>query len=176
MILRFILFLPVWLIGSFILPWPLVPIAVAMADEDGRLPVFFRWLETHDRVGWEGPLTEEATAKHMDNPKKALRRWLWRNRAYTLRYRMGMRLDENPDWKVTKVRGTETPRKIGPSYLYAEAEAGGKRYFEFQPGFGFYWLRIYFRIGWKVATMLDGHASGSSGIYTGISPRPGDFD
>lgn len=174
MLIRFLLSLPVWAVGTFILPWPLVPIAVAMADKDGRLPVFFRWLETHDNRGWQGPMSEPATAKHMDNPKKALRLWLWRNKAYTLRYRLG--IPWGADWEVTKFKGRVEPRKVGPSFFYAEVTANGKRYFEFQPSLGLYWLRLYLRIGWKLKPYLGGKDTGSAGVFTGITPRTDDWD
>ena len=191
MLARFILYLPVWFIGTFILTWPIVPVAVLLADKDGRLPRLFKWWETHDNLGWDGIYEESTVIDRFSYwlPKVGLwwaRRitlttWLWRNKAYTLRYNLGMRLDEY-GWTITKVRGREEHRKIGPSYLYVVGEANGKRFFEFQPSLGIYWLRvrpkielypirIYARIGWKLSGLLDGVNGGSSGIYTGITPR-----
>jgi len=58
--MRFLAYLPVYLIG-WILAWPLVPLAVMFGNANGRLPWVFRWLETHDALGWIGPATEHAT-------------------------------------------------------------------------------------------------------------------
>jgi hypothetical protein len=172
MLTRFILSLPVWLIGTFILTWPIVPVAVLLADKEGRLPRIFRWWETHDNLGYAGLDEEETVRKFTEKYGKRLGliRWLWRNKAYTLRYDLGMRLDDH-DWTITKIRGSEEHRKIGPSYLYVEGTANGKRFFEFLPSLGLYWIRIYARIGWKLSGLLDGVNGGSSGIYTGITPR-----
>jgi len=58
--MRFLAYIPVYLIG-WIMVWPLVPLAVMFSNADGRLPWVFRWLETHDALGWIGPATEHAT-------------------------------------------------------------------------------------------------------------------
>lgn len=173
MTLRFLACLPLWAVGTFIAPWILVPIAVARADENGRLPRWAWWLETHDNLGWDGPASEPATAKHMDNPKKALRLWLWRNKAYALRSWMGIPADAS--WEVTSFKGRAEPAKIGPSFFHMTVTANGRRYFELQPSLGLYWLRIYLRIGWKLQPYLHG-GGGSAGVYTGITPRTDDWD
>jgi hypothetical protein len=98
MLTRFLLSLPVWLIGTFILTWPVVPVAVLLADKEGRLPHIFRWWETHDNLGYAGLDEEETVRKFTEKYGKRLGliRWLWRNKAYTLRYDLGMRLDLLP--------------------------------------------------------------------------------
>lgn len=176
MILRFLLPIPVWFVGTFILPWVLVPVAVAFADKDGRLPRPFRWLETHDNLGFAGldtePDVQTFTAKW--GRRIGLVRWLWRNKAYTLRYRLGIPFHRPipVEWKVLSVRGAVKPQ--GVSCLWIVVEAGGKRYFELQPGYGWGGKRLYMRIGWKLyrLAMYPGdYPNGSTGMYTGITPR-----
>lgn len=185
MILRFLISLPVWFIGTMILPWPLVPIAVRFSDKYGRLPWVFRWLETHDNVGWNGPLSEAATAQFSDNPHKMLRRWLWRNKAYRLRYWLGIDYTDNTELNELRT----VPRKIinrklsegdwgfGLVYICVYDLVSGKFYFEFQPQIGLGKLKLYFRIGWKLKRIADGKSpKGSTGMYTGITPRTDDYD
>ncbi|KIC42253.1 hypothetical protein RA27_02390 [Ruegeria sp. ANG-R] len=188
MIIRFVCFLPLHIIGK-LLAWPLVPVAVIFADREGRLPYIVRWLETHDNVGWSGPLSEPATAAVVERwgQRAGLCRWLWRNRAYRLRYMMGIPLHhKDVDWSVLRTTGSyEAPRR-GWSFSYVEVEANGLRFFEFQPGYSFgvirVWrwtskeFRLYLRIGWKVKAMSRGRTRGSIGMFTGITPRSDDWD
>ena len=85
----FFFYLPIYTLAIW-LAYPLVPLAVWLADQEGRLPPLFRWLETHDNLGWKGPLSEPdvKTTYERYGPKIGLIRWLWRNKAYTLRYWM----------------------------------------------------------------------------------------
>lgn len=177
MLTRFLVLLPVWFFGTLVLPWLLVPIAVSrMKMATGRL-TFFRWLETHDNLGWPGPASEEATAQ-FGRTRKAMRRWLLRNKAYALRYKMGVPfIHEDVNWGLLRTKGREDPPIWGLSYYYVEIEANGKRYFELQPslclGPNF---RLYARIGWKVKRLGTGSPKGGTGIYTGITPRTDNRD
>ncbi len=180
MLIRFLFYLPCWFIGTFILPWPLVPIAVLLADKDGRLPKGLRWLETHDDLGF-GALDQEpaveAFAKKWGK-RIGLIRWLWRNKAYTLRYRMGIPMHtEKVSWRVVRQYG-DRPKRKGLSALWVSVEANGKRYFEFQPSLSFGSKgRVYFRIGWKLEPFIrNPNPSGSTGMFTGITPRLDDYD
>lgn len=170
----FWLYLPISVIGQ-LLAYPLVPVAVSMADSEGRLPKVFRWLETHDAPGWEGPLTEEATRKTTEEKgqKAGLRRWLWRNKAYTLRYWMRAKVTED----MPKIEsGVSVPAKWG--YSYWKGQIGD--YWEFQPRFGFGAFHLYMRLGWKMKPYFDSPSwpkdGTSAGIFTGFSVRSDDWD
>jgi hypothetical protein len=131
MLTRFILSLPVWFIGTFILTWPIVPVAVLLADKEGRLPRIFRWWETHDNLGYAGLDEEETVRKFTEKYGKRLGliRWLWRNKAYTLRYDLGMRLDDH-DWTITKVRvsGCASGRRHARSGQNVHARTRSRRH------------------------------------------------
>lgn len=183
MLLRFLAWLPIWIVGAMILPWPLVPIGAILADKDGRLPVYLRWLETHDNLGWHC-LTEEETLTrryHYWIPKVGdkwarkitLCTWLWRNKAYTLRSKMGPNMLEAKTWRVVWMGGTRSMPKVGPGLFLLIMEVDGKKYFELRPSFGVGFGQIYMRIGWKVYSAWDGHfnPAGPTGTYTGITPR-----
>ena len=170
----FWLYLPVTVI-SWLLAYPLVPLAVWLCNSEGRLPWLFRWLETHDAVGWYGPSTEEATRKTTERwgKKAGLIHYLWRNKAYTLRYWMRARV--TPDMPKLE-SGVSVPAKWG--YSYWKGQIGN--YWEFQPRFGFGKFHLYMRLGWKMKPYFDSTnwpKDGTSvGIYTGISVRSDDWD
>lgn len=170
----FFLYFPISLIGTF-LAYPLVPIAVIFADDEGRLPKIFRWLETHDALGWFGPSTEEATRKTTERfgKKAGLMHYLIRNKAYTLRYWMRAKVTE--DMKKTE-KGTSIPSRWGFSYWYGKV---GK-YWEFQPRIGFGKIHLYMRMGWKMKPYFDMQTwpkeGTSAGIFTGVSIRSDDWD
>lgn len=170
--MRFWIFLPVCVIG-WLLAYPLVPVAVLFADSSGRLPWIFRWLETHDALGWTGPATEEATRRTTARfgLRAGLWHYLWRNKAYTLRSWMRARISADMPrsesgpriparWGFSMWRG-----KIGP-------------YWEAQPRLGFGRFHLYLRLGWKLKPFFDGPGpyGASAGIYTGISIRSDDWD
>ena len=168
----FWIYLPIATLGS-VLAYPLVPVAVALVDKDGRLPRIFRWLETHDNLGWAGPLSEPATRGTTGTKGQlaGLRRWLWRNKAYTLRYWMRAKIEDD---MVRKESGVSIPKRWG--YSYWSGKIGP--YWEFQPRFGFGKFHLYMRLGWKLKPFFDspGPYALSAGIYTGISVRSDDWD
>ena len=73
------IFWPYLLISQIavLLAYPLVPVAVYWADQNGRLPRVFRWLETFDNLGWSGPLSEPATRQiyEIKGQMAGLRAW-----------------------------------------------------------------------------------------------------
>lgn len=165
----FFVYMPVWFIGV-LLAYPLVPIAVYFADEDGRLPWIFRWLETYDNPGWSGPQSEPATAKYK-NRRVGLWMWLWRNKAYRLRWWMRARVNMRMEMKE---KGTQIPPKWGFSYWYGKIGP----YFEFQPVLSLGFAHIYFRIGWKLKPFFgkEWPQLSSASMYTGITFRTDDWD
>lgn len=181
MMIRFFAFLPLWFVGTFIMTWPVVPVAVLFSDKNGRLPRLFRWWETHDDLGYAGldqePDVEEFAkkwGKHL-----GLIRWLYRNKAYTLRYKLGIPFhDPKPvSYQILCVKGQTTPRQRGFSWLWVVVVANGKRYFEFQPSYGFGSKVLYLRVGWKLAALARSDVAypfGSMGMYTGATPRKRD--
>lgn len=170
--MRFWVYLPIVLIGQ-LLAYPLVPLAVWLCDEDGRLPRPLRWLETHDAVGWYGPLTEPATRTTMARYGKraGLLRWLWRNKAYRLRYMLRARLELD---MPRIVRGTSIPARWGFSHWYGQIGP----YWEWQPRIGFGKFHLYLRMGWKMKPFFDnpGVFGLAAGIFTGVSLRVDDWD
>lgn len=145
------------------LAYPLVPIAVRLADPAGRLPRGFQWLETHDNLGWYGPLTEGYPAT-----KWGLIRWLWRNKAYTLRDLL--RVDPPLDAPVREYGRADQP--IGFSYyLVFVGDA-----FQLQVTLGLPWFRLYVNAGWKLKAMAQGYRPSrpsSVGILIPVSIRTG---
>lgn len=170
--MRFWLYLPLTIL-SWLLAYPLVPVAVALADDQGRLPRPLRWLETHDALGWVGPMTEPATIRTTERfgRKAGLIHYLWRNKAYTLRYWMRARID---DGMVRAVSGDPIPARWGLSVWRAQIGP----YFEVQPRIGLGRVHLYLRIGWKLKPFFDsaGPHGLSAGIFTGISVRSDDWD
>jgi hypothetical protein len=168
--MRFFLYLPVTILG-WLLAYPLVPLAVALCDSEGRLPRIFRWLETHDALGWTGPATEQATRNTTEKwgLRAGLIHYLWRNKAYTLRYWMRARIDPS----MTRFEsGTSVPAKWGFSYWFGKIGP----YWEFQPRIGFGKFHLYMRLGWKMKPYFGSWYGLSAGIFTGISVRSDDWD
>ena len=166
----FWVYLPITVLGWF-LAYLLVPLAVAFADKDGRLPKPLRWLETHDALGWTGPATEEATRKTTERwgRKAGLVHYLWRNKAYTLRYWMRARITDD----MPRVQsGTSVPARWGFSYWKGQIGP----YWEYQPRLGLGFVHLYMRIGWKMKPLFDGASGLSAGIFTGVSIRSDDWD
>lgn len=168
----FWLYLPISVLGQ-LLAYPLVPVAVYWVDVDGRLPRIFRWLETHDNLGWAGPLSEPATQKtyEIKGPMAGLRHWLWRNKAYTLRSWMRAKIE---DGMVKSESGVSVPKRWGFSYWKGQIGP----YWEYQPRIGFGSFHLYMRLGWKMKPYFDseGPYAASAGIFTGISIRSDDWD
>lgn len=168
----FWLYLPISIIGQ-ILAYPLVPIAVWFADDAGRLPHVFRWLETHDAPGWAGPLSEPATRKTTETKGRlaGLRRWLWRNKAYTLRFWLRARISDDMPRAVS---GDAIPVRWGVSVWRASIGP----YWEWQPRLGFGAFHLKLRCGWKLKPFFDGPGPymPSAGIFAGISLRSDDWD
>lgn len=167
--MRFWLYLPIAWAGQ-LLAYPLVPLAVLFADKDGRLPRLFRWLETHDALGWAGPMTEPSvsatTAKW--GRKVGLIRWLWRNKAYTLRHWLRARITDDMPREQT---GTSVPARWG----YSSWSCRIGPYWEWQPRFGLGAFHLYIRAGWKLKPYFEGGSS-AAGIFTGVSIRSDDWD
>lgn len=170
--MMFFLYLPLSLIGQC-LAYPLVPVAVLLCDDNGRLPRLFRWLETHDALGWAGPQSEPATRATTARwgRKAGLIHYLCRNKAYTLRYWLRARI--NPEMQRFE-SGVSVPNRWG--YSYWKGEIGP--YWEFQPRFGFGKFHIYLRIGWKLKPYFDseGPYLPSAGMFQGLSIRSDDWD
>lgn len=168
----FWLYLPITVLG-WLLAYPLVPLAVALADADGRLPKPLRWLETHDALGWGGPSTEEATRKTTERfgRKAGLIHYLWRNKAYTLRYWMRAKITDDMPRSQS---GTSVPARWG--YSSWSGQIGP--YWEWQPRFGFGLFHLKLRLGWKMKPFFDGPGPylASAGIFTGFSIRSDDWD
>lgn len=168
MILQFILFVPVALIGTAI-SYPLVPLAVAFANSEGRLPRWAQWLETPDALGW---VSED---KYGNNKKYALTRWLWRNAAYRLKFWMGMNVAGYDYSQVTfSSSGDYEPKRWGPSLWQARAVYKGRTYFDIRPAFGFGKFYIYILIGWKLKPYISGYfptGPNAAGMFAGITPR-----
>ena len=183
MLWRFVKNIPVWFIGTFIVSWFAVPVAVLQADEDGRLPRWAWWLETFDNLGWEGLFEEETLTKRYNFWQERLddwwaRRitlmtWLWRNKAYALRSSMGVHLPDLKTFRVVWQLGTfSKPRIFNLSIIIVEIN--DKWYFEAQPRLGWGGVYLYLRIGWKLTTFRNGkmpNLNNNGGMYTGITPR-----
>lgn len=170
--MRFWLYFPVAVLGQ-LLAYPLVPLAVAFADANGRLPRVFRWLETHDALGWAGPLTEPRTRQITEakGQKAGLRAWLWRNKAYTLRHWMRAKISDDMPRSMS---GDAIPRRWGISIWRASIGP----YWEWQPRFGLGVFHLKLRCGWKLKPFFDGPGpyGASAGIFTGVSIRSDDWD
>ncbi|MFO1301796.1 MAG: hypothetical protein U1F17_15775 [Burkholderiaceae bacterium] len=143
------------LLVAEVLAVPLVPLAVALADPAGRLPPCFRWLETHDQPGWQGPLSEGYPATRW-----GLIRWLWRNRAY----RLSNTWRCSPDFEtmVLRERGTRDPRTNPPAWWLGTIADGRRWWFELTAAARLAGVDVELRAGWKLAPFFEG-------------ARPGDF-
>ena len=177
-IIRFI-GLTILMFVAQILAFPLVPIAVALADGSGRLPKWLRWLETHDALGWGAGTYEPAIKKIYDKYGKriALIVWLWRNRAYTLRQQFRY----TPDYATMQQDsfGIDVPPKWGFFHWYGKLTDKNGSVFEYMPGVGLGKFHLYSRIGWKLKPYFKGErpdGMGATGMFIGISLRSDDWD
>lgn len=157
-----------YLLATGFLAVPLVPIAVIFANKQGRLPGVFRWMETHDDLGW-GAGTYESSIKWVYDKlgrRCALIWWLWRNRAYTLRskYRVPVGLTEDQFAEAAWSEGRFIARKVGFSYWKGEY----RDWWEVQGSLGLYWFRLYFRAGWKLMPYYMGDFPKENTSATGI--------
>ena len=180
-IIKFFLFTLVeWVFN--LLALPVVPIAVMLADEEGRLPKFLRWFETPDALGWGAGTYEPAIKKVYDERGKrvALIMWLWRNRAYGLSSKWSAR--PNYDTMVMKSYGTQGVFRNAPAWWLGTITDGDKWWFEFSFAVRFGNLFVLgFRNGWKLLPFFDGHrpadfSTTATGLFTGISIRSDSVD
>lgn len=179
---------PVMIAGQ-LLAYPLAPIGAALADEDGRLPAWLQWLETHDQPGWDGPFSVEPTREliYLGFRRLALTRWLWRNKAYRLASWLGVKIDNDEEspfnsTHIFSVRSSSefVPPKWGPSFWHGSIEMNdGRIFWELQPRFSFGKFVIYARIGWKVLAYCKSayygwpvpKPQGQNGMFNAVSPR-----
>lgn len=153
--------------AAMLAAYPLAPIGAALADKAGRLPWWLWWMETHDALGWSGPLSEGYPATRW-----GLTRWLWRNKAYALRDRYRARL--LAPGPFAQQRGSIVPAEIGPSWWLGRI----CRYWELELSLGLYAFRIYLRAGWKLKPYFLGHrptGPTATGMLIPISIRTDDF-
>ncbi len=145
---------------------PLVPIAV-WAERDGRLPWWAWWLETHDNLGWAGPLSEGYPATRW-----GLVRWLWRNRAYALRNEFRARVTADTERRQS---GDVIPARIGVSRWHGRIGSAWER----EWSLGVWAFRVYVRAGWKLRPYFAGHVPTgptATGMLIPVSVRIDDFD
>lgn len=119
-------------------------------------------MQTHDNLGYAGPLSEG-----YPSTKWGLCRWLWRNKAYTLRDRY-------------RADPTET------ELMYSYQELGGFReYYRIGDKFMYVYtvrfkrFKLFVQIGWKLKPYFDGHrpvGRTATGILIPISLRSDDWD
>lgn len=155
------------------LAYPVVPVAVAFATPEGRLPRWARWWETHDRVGWAGPLSEGYPATRW-----GLLRWLWRNKAYTLRWKFRC-LPDYPSMRWA-VRGSSVRSRWGYDHYRIDVTAGNGRWWYRRWSFGLGLFSIWLDAGWKLQGFLEGARPGpddkvSTGNFLGVGLRTDDF-
>jgi len=151
-----------------LLTYPLAPLAALLSNSKGRAPLFLRWLETHDNLGWSGPLSEGLPAT-----RRGLCQWWWRNKAYTLRSKF-----------------SANPTRVDVQYMYIEEiEAvpnGGffkghykvGRWWEREYGWAFKYFKISFKMGWKIKPYMNGMPlkPTATGIIMPFSIRSDDYD
>lgn len=167
MLLKYLLFILVdW--SARIFCYFLAPIAAYTSNKDGRTLSIFKWMETPDNLGWNGPLSEPEVAKSMNNPKWALTRWFWRNKAYTLRIKY---LGIPRKTKIIKTVGErEAPKNVGFSWFKAINE-DGYWYAEVRFSLGEKIGYIYLKMGWKLYNI-----GLTNGMFAGLTPRIDDWD
>lgn len=156
-----------------LLAYPVVPVAVAFATADGRLPRWARWWETHDNLGWKGPVSEGYPPTRW-----GLIRWLWRNKAYTLRWRYRAL----PDYRFMRwaTVGTSVRPRRGRGYYEIEIVSANGRWWYRRWSFGLGLFSVYLHAGWKLQGFLEGARPGtdaavSTGNFIGIAARIDDF-
>jgi hypothetical protein len=149
--------------------FPLVPLAVLFADQLGRLPRWARWMETQDRPGWLGPPSEGYPAS-----KWGLVRWLWRNRAYTLRNRYRA----TPDYRDIGivVSGSIAHPRLGLGRLSIDIHSRGRTWWYRRWSLGLRWFVVYVHAGWKLVGYVEGarpepDALVSTGMFIGVAIR-----
>lgn len=165
-----------------ILAFPLVPIGVMLADENGRFPKWLRWLETPDALGWGAGNYEPAIKNIYDKRGRrvALIAWLWRNRAYGLAAKW--RATPNYDTMVMRSYGTQNVFKNAPAWWLGTITDGDRWWFEFSFAIRFGNLfAIGMRNGWKLLPFFNGHRpedfnTTASGLFSGISIRSDSVD
>ena len=154
--------------------YPLVPLAVAMADEEGRLPSGLRWLETPDALGWGAGTYEPEIRDVYDRRGKraALRAWLLRNKAYGLCERWRARIDRSR--MVLSERGPRVP----PRWGFWRWRGDVDEYFDGQYGLSLGSFYVYLRCGWKLKPLFvdQGDRNKVIGFFQGITPRSDDWD
>ena len=164
-----------------LLVYPLVPIAVLFADKDGRLPKGFRWLETHDALGWGAGTYEPPIQAIYEKYGKqiAMIMWLWRNKAYTLRH--NLRANPNYDTMILQSSGVMVPPKWGFFYWKGTVVDGTNSWFELVLGISFGKFYIFLRNGWKLKPYFNGDRptnlnTTAVGMFVGFSIRSDDWD
>lgn len=174
--IRFVFFTIVAWLGT-LLAYPLVPFAVALADDKGRLPLWAQWMETPDALGWGAGNYEPVIKNIYDKygKEKALVVWLWRNAAYQLKFWMGMNVDGYDYSQVTfSSSGAYQPPKWGFSFWRADAVYKGRKYFDIRPSISFGSFYFYLLIGWKLKPYISGYfpkEPNAAGMFSGITPR-----
>jgi hypothetical protein len=177
------LIITVYVFLAEILAFLLSPVAALTADKEGRLLGIFRWMETFDNLGWEGPQSEPAVKKYFDKSKKlGLMIWLIRNKAYTLR----AKFRALPDYATMQVKaiGNPVPPKFGPWYWKGVVKDRDNTWFNMKLGFGFFGIWYsYLNIGWKLGRYLERKTPTAEelkvspvGIFIGVSLRSDDWD
>ena len=166
-----------WII--ILLAFPVVPIAVMMANKEGRLPKIFRWYETHDDLGWGAGTYEHAVKEVYEKRGKriALIYWLWRNKAYTFRNKL--RANPNFDTMIVSEKGAKIPPKFGPYFSHYTVKDKKQKWFDTFIGFSFIKFHLYLRCGWKVKPIVEGQRptdKDATGMFSGISIRSDDWD
>lgn len=154
----------------------LTPLAVYLADSDGRLPKYLRWMETPDALGWGAGYYEPAIKKVFDKygKKVALGVWLLRNRVYGLG--TVWRCFPEYDTMVLKSYGTKNVFDNAPGWWLGTIQDKSGWYFEFS--FAVRVLNLFsigMRTGWKLLPFFNGHRpedrSTATGIFAGITFR-----
>lgn len=150
-----------------VLAYPLAPLAAAFSTPLGRLPRWAWWLETHDGLGWSGPLSEGYPATRW-----GLTRWLWRNKAYAFRNLFRATPSHEELWFAY---GDMTPYpRLGP-YLHRYRVGP---WWEADAGLSLIYFRVYVRVGWKLKPYLNGHrpvGPTATGMIIPFSVRTDDF-
>lgn len=158
----------------------LAPKAVAAADPlTGRLPPQYRWMETHDALGWGAGLYEPEIKAIYDTKGReaALVAWLQRNKAYALRW--SLRATPNYETMILSESGPRVPPKWGFFRWRGTVKDGANEWFESMPGIGLGWFHLYLRMGWKLKPLFLGErpvGPSAVGMFIGITPRIDDWD
>jgi hypothetical protein len=154
-----------------LLAFVIVPIAAIFADKTGRLPRWARAYETHDALGYVGPLTEPVTTRsYRIHQKLGLIHYLLRNKAYTFRYSIRARINRTA---TTHFYGSIVPPRYGFSYALVIKDS----YWELQPRISIGIAYLYLRIGWKMMPFVQSHSDHpTAGLFIGIAVRSDDWE